>query len=144
MAGVIGKLSEGAVFLLFRPRPPDRFPFCCPPPTPEPRGTFTALGTPGGNKGRGARGGRGQCRGLLWGTGGRWGVAPPAIKAGAVYPTPWVMGGPFRLGGVEPGMYHVTGGKAEAGDLSGGQAEYKFGAPFYLTCACMLSRFSHV
>ena len=47
-------------------------------------------------------------------------------------------------GGVEPGMYHVTGGKAEAGDLSGGQAEYKFGAPFYLTCACMLSRFSHV
>lgn len=57
MAGVIGKLSEGAVFLLFLPRPPDRFPFCCSPPTPEPWGTFTDLGTPGGNKGRGARGG---------------------------------------------------------------------------------------
>ena len=57
VAGVIGKLSEGAVFLLFLPRPPDRFPFCCSPPTPEPRGTFTDLGTPGGNKGRGARGG---------------------------------------------------------------------------------------
>ena len=47
-------------------------------------------------------------------------------------------------GGVEPEMYHVTGGKAEAEDLSGGQAEYKFGAPFYLTCACMLSCFSRV
>ena len=49
-------------------------------------------------------------------------------------------------GRVELGMYHVTGGKAEAEDLvgGGGQAEYKFRAPVYLTCACMLNRFRHI
>lgn len=91
--------QKGPFFFSFFLVPPTD-PVCCSPPTPEPRGTFTALGTPRGYKGRGAQGGRGQCRGLLWGTGGRWGVAPSAIKAGAVYLTPWVVGGPFRLGGV--------------------------------------------
>ena len=47
-------------------------------------------------------------------------------------------------GGVEPGIYHVTRGKAAAEDLSGGQAEYKLGAPFYLMCTCVLSCVSRV
>ena len=141
--GVIGKLSEGAVFLLFLPHPPDRSPVCCSHPTPEPRGMFTALeDTRGGGSPRWPRPVQGAALGyrrkVECGTSNRQGRCCPSNSVGS--------GRAIQAGrgGVEPGMYHVTRGKAAAEDLSGGQAEYKFGAPFYLMCTCVLSCVSRV
>lgn len=50
MAGVIGKLSEGAVFLLFLPRPPRQIPFAAPLPHLSPGARSQLWGPPGGTK----------------------------------------------------------------------------------------------
>ena len=72
---MIGKLSEGAVFLLFLPHPPDRSPVCCSHPTPEPRGMFTALEDTRGGEPKVAEASAGGCFGVQ-AEGGVWHLQP--------------------------------------------------------------------